>query len=158
MEISDSPSLKIIGDLTIIFWVYPTNISKGRQNPIGKAFGGEFDLTMEPENSLSYYHGSSGGNDFPYMGCGGTVNMFSNNNWIFVGITRKNDSQRISFYINGIPVYSGCGSWVNPSISTRRVGIGYEYADYFQGFIDEVRLYNRALSDAEIQVIYNATK
>jgi hypothetical protein len=28
----------------------------------------------------------------------------------------------------------------------------------FKGLIDEVRLYNRALSDTEIQALYNATK
>jgi len=29
---------------------------------------------------------------------------------------------------------------------------------YFNGLIDEVRVYNRALSAAEIMAIYNATK
>ncbi len=30
--------------------------------------------------------------------------------------------------------------------------------DYFDGIIDEVRIYNRALSDSEIQTLYNTTK
>jgi hypothetical protein len=29
---------------------------------------------------------------------------------------------------------------------------------FYQGFIDDIRIYNRALSAAEIQAIYNATK
>jgi len=39
------------------------------------------------------------------------------------------------------------------------VWIGGKYGtEYFNGLIDEVRMYNRALSEAEIKAIYNATK
>ena len=33
-----------------------------------------------------------------------------------------------------------------------------ENQSYFAGLIDDVRIYNRALSDAEIKAIYDATK
>jgi len=157
VSIANTSSLQIVGNLTLLFWAYPTNISKSRQNPVGKAFGGEFDLTMETDSGLSYYHGSAGGNSSPYMGCfsGG---VFSNNNWVFVAVVRDINTKTIKYYKNGDVSPSNCGSWVNPSISTRRVGIGYEYAGYWQGLIDEIRIYNRALSDSEIKALYQATK
>lgn len=40
------------------------------------------------------------------------------------------------------------------------IEIGHFWADtrYLSGSLDEVRIYNRALSDSEIQTLYNATK
>jgi len=38
------------------------------------------------------------------------------------------------------------------------IGAVYDYAYYFNGTIDELRIYNRALSEFEIQSMYNQTK
>ena len=157
IEVNNSLSLQIAGDLSIIFWAYPTDIAKGRQNPLGKAYGGEFDLTMETSSSLSYYHGSAGENNGSYMSCT-AANIFSNNNWVMVGITRNNYSRKISYYKNKILTPSNCNSWQNPSQSNRRLGIGYEYAGYFKGVLDEIRIYNRTLSSSEIVFLYESAK
>lgn len=153
VNILNSPSLQITGDLTIGFWAYPTNISKGRQNPIGKAYGGEFDLTMETNGSLSYYQGSAGGNASPYMSCS-IAGMFLNNTWAYVTIVRDMDNKKIYAYKNGVSQTISCSAWVAPSISTRNIVIGFEYAGYWQGLIDEARIYRRILSTTEIQEHY----
>ncbi|MGB9848140.1 MAG: LamG-like jellyroll fold domain-containing protein [Minisyncoccia bacterium] len=155
--IPDSNSLKITGPLTISFLAYPTNISKGRQNPFGKAYGGEYDLTMETTTALSFYQGSAGNNNTPYVGCY-SISMFNNNSWTFVDLTRNITTKTIAYYKNGQINPSSCGTWVDPSVSTRRVGIGYEYAGYWQGIIDEVLLYPRTLSAAEINRHYQLIK
>ena len=43
-------------------------------------------------------------------------------------------------------------------ITTAALHIGENASQYFHGLIDEVRMYNRALSAAEISASYNATK
>lgn len=153
--VPNSYSLQQIGNLTIFFYAYPTNISKGRQNPLGKAYGGEFDLTMETNGSLSYYHGTSGSNSSPYMSCNST-GFFQNSSWVNVIIKRNITKQEIQFYKNGIPNNSSCTSWLNPSQSNNRLGIGYEYAGYFQGILDEVRIYSKSLSKEDIKILTRA--
>jgi fibronectin type 3 domain-containing protein len=152
--VPNSSSLQITGDLTISFWAYPTNISKGRQNPLGKAYGGEFDLTMETSGQLSYYHGSAGGNSSPYMNCY-AYNIFSNNALVHVTIVRNVANKTVTIYKNGIAQTTYCSGWVNPSASDRNLMIGYEYAGYWQGRIDDVRIYARALSSSEVSNLYN---
>jgi hypothetical protein len=39
-----------------------------------------------------------------------------------------------------------------------RIGVDHTLANPFGGRIDEVRIYNRALSPAEIAAIFNATR
>lgn len=44
------------------------------------------------------------------------------------------------------------------SAFTMTIGSGYENANYFRGAIDEVRVYNRAISDAEVAQLYRMGK
>lgn len=66
----------------------------------------------------------------------------------------------IKIYINGVFNTSGSIGATNIGGITNefRVGIWYAYSQIWNGLIDEVRIYNRALSAAEIAAIYNATK
>jgi hypothetical protein len=158
VRILNTSSLQITSDLTILFWMRPTNISKGRQNPLGKAYGGEYMFTLETNGNLSFYQGSCGGNCSPYGYNSNAPYRMSNNNFYFVGIRRKISTQRMDHFKDGVKIPDGSYSWVNPSISTRNLQIGSEYAGFYQGLIDEVRIYNRALSDIEIKALYDATK
>ena len=68
-----------------------------------------------------------------------------------------------TIYVNGNQVGSGSYAQNTPVFSdaNHAIAIGaYEVrgGEYFFGLIDEVRIYNRALSAAEISAIYNATK
>ena len=77
-----------------------------------------------------------------------------------VGVFSPNNS--IKLYKDGVIIANS---------STAISGIAYQTGDllkigrrsaenqsYFAGLIDDVRIYNRALSDAEIKAIYEATK
>jgi hypothetical protein len=158
VRILNTSSLQITSDLTILFWMKPTNISKGRQNPLGKAYGGEYMFTLETNGNMSFYQGSCGGNCSPYGYNSNAPYGMSNNNFYFVGIRRKISTQRMDFFKDGVKIPDGSYSWVNPSISTRNLQIGSEYAGFYQGFIDEIRIYNRALSDSEIKVLYQSAQ
>jgi len=149
--VRNSASLQVVGDLTIAFWMYPTNIAKGRQNPLDKNYAGEFSITLEPDGALSYWHGNgttyfSGYKAYP-------PGSFVNSNWYFVAITRDISSSTVKFYKNGTLVASRTFT-IYPVASTNDVYVGAGYAGYYQGTIDEVRIYNRALSDEEIKQLY----
>jgi hypothetical protein len=80
------------------------------------------------------------------------------NQWHFIAYT-SNNSKRV-IYINGNldKILSGSlPDHTNRSFVS--VGSGHNgYRGYFNGLIDEVRIYNRALSDSEIKVLYEATR
>jgi len=158
VNILNTSSLQITSDLTILFWMKPTNISKGRQNPLGKAYGGEYMFTLETNGNMSFYHGSCGGNCSPYGYNYNAPYGMSNNNFYFAGIRRKISTQRMDHFKDGVKIPDGSYYWVNPSISTRNLQIGLEYAGFYQGLIDEIRIYNRALLDSEIKSLYEATR
>lgn len=88
---------------------------------------------------------------------------FTANTWVQVGITVSSASTATgTFYINGLP--AGVISFSNTfSNSQNLVVIGADknnsgYSDYASSLIDDVRIYNRALSAAEVRALYNATK
>lgn len=83
------------------------------------------------------------------------------NSWFhFVGIIR--DSTDMDIYINGINAggfYDGFGGTIaydNASANIARVDCNnYAPADYFNGFLDEIRIYRKALTPEDIQQIYS---
>jgi hypothetical protein len=97
------------------------------------------------------------------IGAGDVFNDLSNsiinlNQWYFIVYT-SNSSNRI-IYINGNLDKTFSGSLPDhTNRSFLSVGSGHNgYRGYFNGLIDEVRVYNRALSDSEIKALYEATK
>jgi prepilin-type N-terminal cleavage/methylation domain-containing protein len=65
------------------------------------------------------------------------------------------NSSGAKMYINGALVDTGSGD--NTSITTNlRIGTRYTNSGYFNGVIDEVRLYDRVLSDSEILRLYES--
>ena len=151
--VNDS-SLQTDRDYTIMFWAYPTNVSKSRQNPVAKAYGGEGTVTMEPSGALSFYHGEPGGNAWPYIGFH-TSDVFSNDVFVFVAITRNRNARILKLYKNGNVFRSISDYTYDPSKSNNNFTIGKDYAGYFQGNIDQVRLFGRELLAEEILSIYN---
>jgi prepilin-type N-terminal cleavage/methylation domain-containing protein len=91
----------------------------------------------------------------------GTSDIVPLNTFTFVAVSWDGDRQK--YYINGtlklnLDLSNGDIA-VNASCLRigGRGGCGTPYS-FFNGILDEVRLYNRALSDTEIKVLYDATK
>jgi hypothetical protein len=93
---------------------------------------------------------------------GGLVGYYCyDNQWNFYAYIRDINIGKITMYANGQKIgqtntYPGTlavqGSYIN------RIGGPGRWGGYLKGSIDEVRVYNRVLSDSEIQGLYNATK
>ncbi|MDP2934037.1 MAG: LamG domain-containing protein [bacterium] len=78
-------------------------------------------------------------------------------NWHYVGVV--NNATVVQIYVDGVA--SGSPSGLTPDIHSGSVVIGRSllgYIDFygFQGLIDDVRLYNRALSATEVAALYRA--
>jgi prepilin-type N-terminal cleavage/methylation domain-containing protein len=83
------------------------------------------------------------------------------NAWHFVGYT-YNGTTTVTIYYDGQSQAGGISSPLNtvlPGFDPSNIGQKPETGGfYFGGLIDDVRLYSRALSPAEISALYNATK
>ena len=83
--------------------------------------------------------------------------LVSAGNWYF--IVAVGDGSRITFHLNGNEAASLAQSTTNYGASSYPFRIGYGVLDAganeFQGTIDEVALFNRALSVAEVNALYS---
>ncbi len=74
--------------------------------------------------------------------------------WYHLAVTRSGNTYTL--YINGVQVSSASDPHVLADTSAPMT-IGQSYpGNYFNGLLDEIGIYNRALSTAEIQSIFNA--
>ncbi len=75
--------------------------------------------------------------------------------WYHVAGVKSGNS--ISIYVNGVlEATSTLGSFVDTDSTDLVIGSSLQQGARFPGLIDEVELFNRALSDTEIQAIFNA--
>ena len=155
LTIGDVPQLKITGNQTIAMWLRPTSFAT-RQNPYAKAYGGEGTITQEPSGNFNYYYGTGGGNTSPYQGFGsGTITI---NQWSHIALVRDLTAMKLYWYINGKLSTTTNASYPAAVVSTLPAYIGHGYTTDYVGEIDDVRVYDRALSAAEIARIYELTR
>ena len=83
---------------------------------------------------------------------------FTSGVWYQIGIVR--DGTTVTFYKNGVQLGATKTLATNTSMSMRYFGkestAGTPY--FFQGVLDDVRVYNKALSAAEVLALYNMGK
>jgi hypothetical protein len=88
----------------------------------------------------------------------------SDDNWHFAVGTINSTTNIVSFYVDGNFIgsrtaYTKALNLTNSGTSDTRIEIGskVEKGEYFKGSIDDIRVYNRILTQAEITTLYNET-
>lgn len=162
VTVPDSPSLDVTTQFTLDAWVYPKGDLGGypedaiisKVGGLGGNNGYQLGLTPDGANWKVYCIFNADGEGWPAnIVVGGTV---INNAWHH--ITCSYDNNDLKIYVNGIIAGTkdvGAKSVVNSSSTLRISGDDNNHA-YFHGYIDEAEVFNRALTDEEIQGIYNA--
>ncbi len=134
-------------DISVSLWMY-WNGGVGEQNMVTK------------ENSYEY-RVSSGSINYatnPWAWRGGASPVTAGQWYHVVAVHQGNGNQKI--YINGVETYntaSGGDIASNASVVTIGARGGGTWS-FYNGLLDEVRIYNRALSAGEILTIYNSQK
>jgi hypothetical protein len=76
------------------------------------------------------------------------------NTWTHLAVTY--DGSMLRMFVNGVQVSSRALTGSMPATaSPLRIGGNSVWGEYYRGLIDEVRVYNRALTGAEIQTDMN---
>ena len=144
--------LQITGNQTISMWLKPNNFSL-RRNPLAKAYAGEGTITQEVDGTLSYYYGTGGGNNTPYQEFR-SITPLELNKWNHVVLVRNLSTSTLRWYINGRQVASTAASYASATAGSSIFYIGTGYTASYAGFIDEVKVFSRALSESDIKTNY----
>lgn len=139
------------GSVTMCVWVYPTSGPGSFAGVVGKRNATSYDYSMN-YTSANFQIQTDGGSS---NGIYAYVPPLSTWTHICGVITT---SPRTILYING-QVFGnsgGAGGGVANTGQTLNIGSSYPGAEYFLGKLDDVRIYNRVLSAAEVNDLYNS--
>jgi PKD repeat protein len=148
---SDSNSLDLSGAMTLSAWVYPTSWTTGWKSLIMKERSGGLAYALSANSDL--------GQPATTLRIGSRDRQLHagshlpSSTWTHLAATYDGATQRL--YVNGVQVGSRAqAGGIETSAHPLRIGGNTVWANqYFQGMIDEVRIYNRALSQAEIAAV-----
>jgi hypothetical protein len=149
VSIIDSASLNLTTGMTLEAWVNPSTTSAAWR-----------DIIYKGSNDIYYLEGSSPQGQAPAMGASFSTNplyataALAANTWSHLAATY--DGATLRLYVNGVQVASRAQTGaIQTSTGVLTIGGDPLYGQYFAGRIDEVRIYNNALSSAAIQADMN---
>jgi hypothetical protein len=148
VTINNHSDISGFSEFTLAAWVYPTTLSTNK-TVLAKVNSGR-DFVLKFYNTTLEAHFYNGG----YRRCYGNSTV-PVNQWVHVLCTWKNNQWKI--YYNGV-LENTCSltGYDPPWISNEMyVGALTGTSEKFIGSIDEVRIYNRALTDADVTELYN---
>ncbi|OIN99773.1 hypothetical protein AUJ67_06985 [Candidatus Desantisbacteria bacterium CG1_02_49_89] len=142
-----SSSLNLTQQMSVEMWIYPRNASKMYNRLINKAWDLEGSFIMMVYSNQAHFGLMLDG--VQRNAIGGVIN---NNGWTHLVGTY--DGLNIRLYANGSQVASGAYS--KAFGNTYVIGIsGGGTGDCFDGLLDEIRIYERALQLDEIRARYD---
>ena len=151
VSVSDDASLDISGDFSVAFWYNATSAQANLTQLIGQYTTGD---------GFFIYANANGGLHFEIDGSGELVNyqyangFVSDGNWHHVVATRSGND--FEMYVDG-----AAGSISTASLGTvtsnEPLLIGGTASSDYEGKLDEVRLYTRALSASDVAELYAYT-
>ena len=151
VTVPDAASLDLTNAMTLEAWVDPSVVNSAWRDLIYKG------------NDNYYLEGTSSSGSVPAVGGtfgGANSNVYgtaalSANAWTHLAATY--DGMTLRLYVNGTQVSSAArtGSF-GASTNPLQIGGDSIYGQYFNGAIDEVRVYNVALTQAQIQSDMNS--
>ncbi len=160
VTVPDAAALDLTNGMTIEAWVNPSAMSGWETVVMKERAVGDLCYVLYAHDGAPLAGGAAGPS--------GIVNIAGGHNtvrgpaalplnvWTHIATTYDGTTQR--FYVNGVLVDSRALGG-NMPVSNRQLRIGGNGAwagEFFRGLIDEVRVYNRALSTAELQADMNA--
>jgi hypothetical protein len=145
------PSLSLINQLTVAAWIYKES-TVGYDIAVNKGTWGNnhnYRLgTLDDEITFGFYDGAW--REFNTSG----VDL-QTDTWYHVAATFNNANNSVRVYLNGSEV-NNWSPTEQPLTNTDDLYIGRtQSGEYWDGKLDDVRIYNRTLDQAEIQALYN---
>ena len=147
VRVANSASLNLGAAMTLEAWIQPTAAQSGWRTIVQREVDAYFLNASTAAAACGPPAAAHSGGATVFVS-GPTASPV--NAWTHVALTY--DGTILQLYVNGVQAASQArtGS-IQASSNPLRIGGNSPYGEYFQGLIDEVRIYNRALTQAEIQ-------
>jgi len=136
IDCGSDPSLELKGDLTLQAWIKPTDMGWAGAAIVGKSYN-QYQLLYSTRGLCWWYVG---------IGSNSVGNKLPLDQWWHVTGTYDGDRRRI--YINGR--LAGSAKSPAPKAGGANFFMGGVGQKFFQGQVDNVRVYDRALSEVEM--------
>ena len=146
VNIPDSASLHLTTGMTLEAWVNPSTVNANWRDVIYKG-NDNYYLEATSSNASKPDAGLIAGGS--YADAYGTAALTANS-WSY--LTETYDGSNLRLYVNGtlVATTAHTGS-ITTSTNQLQIGGDSIYGQYFAGMIDEVRIYNTALTATQIQ-------
>jgi hypothetical protein len=156
VNVGNQPSLVVSNAITMQAWINPTGAGISSYPGVGGAFinkQGEYQVFRFADGTIRWAFTNTDPGWFSIN----TGYVAPLNEWTNITVTY--DLGLIKTYANGVLVhtYNGAGNIGDFNDATNEFEIGRSLGDesYFQGSIDDVRIWNKARTQAEIQADFN---
>jgi chitodextrinase len=152
VTVPDSASLHLTTGMTLEAWVDPTTLGSSWRTAVFKEQTGNYAYALYANTGTGNpsANGIIGGNDDDTRAASG----IPLNTWTHLAATY--DGANLKLYVNGAQAASLAASGnILTSTGALRIGGNNIWPEWFSGQIDEVRVYNKALTQAEIQADMN---
>jgi hypothetical protein len=147
VDVPDSASLDLTTGMTLEAWVRPTTTNASWRTVLLKERGGGLAYSLYSQTAASRPAGyvNLGGGDVELRATAALVA----NTWVHLAVTYDGTTMRI--YRNGVLVATRAVTGaVIATTGALRIGGNAVWGEYFAGSIDEVRIYDRALTATEL--------
>ena len=151
VTVADANDLDVTTTMTVEAWVFPTATTNAWRTTLAKEQSSGLSYAMMANSSSGRPFGviDTGGEQLAQGPAGLPVNAWSH-------LTATYDGSALRLYVNGTLVTTtpAIGSII-ASGSPLRFGGNSGLGEWFQGRLDDIRIYNRTLSASEIQTDMN---
>lgn len=151
--VPDAPALRLPGDLTICFWMKKVSEPAEFQRLVGKGDATRRNFNVweheGPAKNLVFQQFDTSGKSLFWLG---TRTGIEPGNWTHVAAVIGGTA--VTIYVNGRADATGTRGAGEAATSADPLTFGYGFHGHYPGFLDEVRLYNRALSAPEVQALH----
>jgi hypothetical protein len=149
VSVPSSSSLNVTSGITLCAWIQPTANQSGWRTIMQKQTDAFFLNASNSTGALRPSGGATVNGNTVWL-TGTTANPL--NAWTHVCMTYDGSNERL--YVNGaLAATQAASGLIQTTSSPLWIGGNSPYGEYFIGVIDEARIYNRALSPAEIQTV-----
>lgn len=150
IDAGNGSSLNITGPVTVSIWVRLSSLPASNEDFISKYDGTNvgYIMLLTSAGSLRFYTGGAGANS-----ANATVTTNLLNTWI--NVVGEYDGTNTKIYVNGV-AQTNAITPLAPVVASTDLNIGRRASgvNFTSGTLDDVRIYNRALSATEIALLY----
>ena len=152
VSIPDNTTLDLTNGMTLSAWVYPSSAASSWRTVMLKENTGDLVYALYGSSDTSVPQGMRVVSGVTKSASGTAA--LPVNTWTNLAVTY--DGANLRMYVNGVQTgtVAATGSMANSTLPLR-IGGNAIWGEYFAGRIDEVRVFNRALSATEVTTMMN---